>query len=172
MATSVNKMTNSNVYINGTSLLGKVMEATLPEVEQKMITHNALGMVGSVDLPSGIEPLEMEIKWSSYYADTMKEVANPSKALNMQIRGNLEVFGAGGITSEVAYVATITGTPKNFPLGNFKHQENSEFTSKFTVTAAKIEVAGVAVFEIDILANIWKIDGKDVLSTFRNNIGG
>jgi P2 family phage contractile tail tube protein len=41
-----------------------------------------------------------------------------------------------------------------------------------TVSYCKVVVDGADVVEFDAFANIYKADGKDLLSTYRANIGG
>ena len=55
----INKLTNANVYLNGTNLLGRAEEVELPQIKHKMAEHKALGMIGSAEFFSGM------IKWSA-----------------------------------------------------------------------------------------------------------
>ncbi len=55
MKISVNKLYNANVYVNGTSFLGRAEEVQLPKVQYKTVEHKALGMVGTLETPAGIE---------------------------------------------------------------------------------------------------------------------
>jgi P2 family phage contractile tail tube protein len=60
---------------------------------------------------------------------------------------------------------------KDFPTGAFKQQENAEFESPLNVLYIRVEVGGQPIVEFDPLANIYKVDGVDVLSQYRNNLG-
>jgi len=40
-----------------------------------------------------------------------------------------------------------------------------------SVNYAKLIVDGEEIFEIDVLENIYKVEGVDILETYRNNIG-
>lgn len=168
---SINKMTGANVYVGGNSLLGKTSEITLPEITSKVIEHASTGMLGTAELFAGVEAMEMTIKWSSFYSDTFREVADPTKAVTMQIRGNLETFEGGGKSTEVAYVVNVVGTPKKFPTGSFTQHENAEFESSFSINSIKIESGGTAIMEFDVFANIYKVNGIDIMQTYRNNLG-
>lgn len=168
---SVNRMTNANVYVDGASQLGKAEEVNLPEIAYKQSEHKAVGMIGLFELFSGIDKMEASIKWNAFYPDVMKKFANPRKALKLQIRSSLETHNSEGLSGEVAFVAYLTGQPKNFPGGNFKQHDNVEMTSKMTITAMKVEVDGEPVLEYDALANILMIDGEDMFATYRANIG-
>jgi len=171
MATTINRLTNANIYIDGNSLLGKAEEVNLPVVKQKMSEHKALGMVGSVEFPAGVDKLEAKIKWNSFYADVMKKVANPFSALQIQVRASLESYTSAGRATEVAVVCHMTASSKDFPMGNFKQHDNVEAETNLNVTYCKLEIGGQVIMEIDVLANIYKVDNTDVLANYRANTG-
>lgn len=171
-AITVNRLTNANVYVDGSSQLGKAEEVSLPDITFKQSEHKALGMIGSFELFSGIEKMEATIKWNAFYPDVLTQFANPRKSLNLQVRASLESHSSQGLTNEVACVAYLTGQPKNFPAGNYKQSDNVEATSKMTITSYKLEIAGEVVVEYDALSNIYYVNGEDIFATYRSNIGG
>ena len=167
-----NRITNANIYINGNSLLGRAAKVKLPEITVTTTEHKALGMIGKIELPAGFEKMEGEINWYSFYKDVAKTTANPFKSVAMMCRSNLETYAEGGRTKEIPLVTFLTVMFKKNPLGEFEQQTNAEFSSAFNATYIKQVVDGVDVLELDFLANIFKIDGQDMMSTYRNNIGG
>lgn len=168
----VNRLTNANVYVDGTSQLGKVEEINLPEITFMLSEHKALGMIGKFELFSGIDKMEATLKWNAFYADVLKKFADPRKALKLQVRSSLETYNSEGLLTEVPCVAYLTGQPKNFPAGNFKQHDNVEASSKMTLTAYKLEIDGLPVIEFDAMANIYSVDGVDMFANYRSNIGG
>jgi P2 family phage contractile tail tube protein len=44
--------------------------------------------------------------------------------------------------------------------------------SNLAVTYVKVEIDGQPVVEFDAIANIYKVDGIDILAQYRSNIGG
>lgn len=168
----INRITNANVYVDGTSFLGKVEECKLPEVKMLMSAHKALGMVGSLEFPSGIEKMEATFKWNSLYPDVLAKVADPYTAVELQVRSNMETYGNGGRIAQASVVAYLTGTFTKFPFGGFKQHENVDAETTMSVTYCKLEIDGRAVIELDALANIYKADGVDLLETYKINIGG
>lgn len=168
----VNRITNANIYLDGSSMLGRAEEINLPQIKHKLSEHKALGMVGATEFFAGIDKLECKIKWTSLFAEVMKKAANPFQAVLLQARASLENYTGAGRTGEVPVVMTIQGTFKDFPLGNYKQHENAELETNLSVTYAKMVIAGAEIFEIDVLANIYKVDGEDLLATYRANIGG
>ena len=168
----INRLTNANIYMDGNNLLGRAEEIQLPQIKHKMADHKALGMVGSAEFFAGIDKLECKIKWNSLYTEVLKKAANPFVAVQIQARASLETYNNMGKLAEVPAIAYISGTFKEFPLGTLKPQENAEYETTMSVNYAKLIVAGEEIFEIDVLENIYKVDGVDVLTTFRLNTGG
>lgn len=167
----VNRLTNANVYMDGKSFLGKVEEISLPDIKHKMSEHKALGMVGMMEFFAGIEKMEAKIKWNSFYVDAMKKMANPTKAIQLQVRGSLENYNSTGRGAQQPVVIFLTCTSKNFPTGNFKQHDNVECESMLNVTYCRLEVNNESIMEVDILSNIYKVDGVDILAEYRANLG-
>lgn len=168
---SINKLTNANIYIDGNSFLGQAAEIELPMIKHKMAEHNALGMVGTLEFFSGIEKLESKIKWNSFYTDTLKKLADPTKTMQLQVRGSLEEWKSTGRTKQEPVVCYITCAAKDFPGGNYKQHENVEVETNLAVYSFKMEINGAPVIELDIAANIYKVAGNDILATYKANLG-
>lgn len=168
----INRLTNANIYADGKSLLGKAEEIQLPTIKHKMSEHKALGMVGMMEFFAGIEKMEAKIKWNSFYPDVLKKVGDPTTAMQLQVRASLESYSAQGRTDQLPVVVFLTATAKDFPLGNFKQHDNVESETNLNVTYCRLEINREVIVEIDILANIYKVNGVDILATYRANIGG
>ena len=168
----VNRIVNANLYIEGVNLLGRAEEIKLPDISAIMNEHKALGMVGKIELPSGFDKLEGEVKWNSLYEEAAKYMANPFKALQLQCRSSIETYASGGRVEEVPLVTFLTLMFKKNPLGTYKQHDNAEFSSAFSATYIKQVIKGKEVLELDYMANIFKVNGEDLLATYRDNIGG
>ncbi len=168
----VNRITNANIYVNGVNMLGKAEEIKLPDITSIMSEHKALGMIGKMELPSGFDKMEGEIKWNSLYDTVAKSMANPFKAVQLQCRSSIESYGTGGRIQEVPLVTFLTVMFKKNPAGTFKQHDNAEFSSTFTATYLKQVINGKDVLELDYMSNIFKVDGEDLLANYRNHIGG
>lgn len=171
MAIEINRVTNANVYLDGQSLLGRAEEIQLPVIKATMSEHKALGVVGKLEFFSGVEKLEGKIKWNSFYADVMKKVADPTKVYQLQCRSSLESYGATGRLGQVPVVAFLSATCKDFPLGNFKQHDNVELESNLSVYAVKLVIGGEVIVEFDATANIYKVNGVDIMAAYRANLG-
>jgi P2 family phage contractile tail tube protein len=171
MPVEVRKLTNANVYFDGQSYLGRVEEVNLPEVAIKQAEHKALGMFGGMDIPAGMDKMELSMKWSTVDPVAMRKVSNAFRSWDFQVRSSMERYEAQGRTAQDSYVAYFRGMPKNIAGQNFKQHDNVEAESKFSITYYKLEINGAIIYEVDVLNNIYKVDGVDLLATYRANLG-
>ena len=168
----LNRVTNANIYVDGNCLLGKAEEIKLPDITTVMSEHKALGMVGKIELPSGFEKMEGEIKWNSFYRDVWLKMNNAYSMVQLQVRSNVETYGAMGRMQQQPLVTFLSVMFKKNPMGTFKQNDNAEFSSSFACYYVKQQLAGEDMIELDALANIYKVGGVDQLDIYRNNIGG
>ena len=168
----LNRVTNANIYVDGNCLLGKAEEIKLPDITTVMSEHKALGMVGKIELPSGFEKMEGEIKWNSFYRDVWLKMNNPYSMVQLQVRSSVETYGAMGRMQQQPLVTFLSVMFKKNPMGTFKQSDSAEFSSSFACYYIKQQLAGEDMLELDVLANIYKVGGVDQLDIYRNNIGG
>jgi P2 family phage contractile tail tube protein len=173
MSIQVNKIFNANIYLDGTNnLIGRAAEVALPDIAPAVSEHSGLGMVGTLELPSGLQPLTMTIKWTGFYAEHLRAGANPFKAHQFQVRGSLETYAAEGRVAEVPVVWLVTAAWKKGALGSIKPKEAAEFEDEMAATYVKVLHDGEELLEVDVMQNIWRAGGEDVLANYRRNIGG
>lgn len=170
---NISKIFNANVYVDGTnSLLGRAGEVTLPEVVAKMEEHVGLGMIGVVELPTGLSVLTTKVKWKGFYPDQIEYGANPFVARKLQVRASHETYAAGGRVAELPLVVQLTCRWKKTPLGVFVPQTGQEHEDELATTYVRIVLDGEELLEIDVLENVWRVRGQDVLATYNKNLGG
>lgn len=168
----INRLTNANVYLNGENFAGRADEIELPKIKHKQSEHKALGLAGSPNFWSGVDKLESKIKWASLYPDVAVAFANPTKVVAITVRASLESYdGVEGRTAQLPVRAELRGCFSEFPMGSFKPKDNAEFDSTMEVYYAKLVVDGRELFEIDVLNNLYKVDGEDLLDQYRANLG-
>jgi P2 family phage contractile tail tube protein len=153
------------------SLLGRAEEFNAPVVKTKNAEHKALGMVGVAEFFSGIDKMEAKVKWNSFYADVMRKTANPVNTVKLQLRSSIENYTADGRGAQVPLVIFMTVQFKDFPLGNFKQHDNVELEQNMTVYYYRMEIDGEVITEVDVLSNILKVNGVDLLADYRANLG-
>lgn len=173
MSVIINKVFNSNIYADGGSLFGKADEVTLPTIKAKNSDpHAPLGFVGEIDYAAGFEKMDgCKIKWNSYYKDAAKKFSNIYAGIKLQVRFNIEQYSGSTKTAEEPGVAYLTVRPMTLPGGNFKAKSPVEVETEFSCTYIKLELEGEEVYELDFEANIYKVNGIDLLAGYRANLG-
>lgn len=170
---AISKVFNANVYIDGTNnLIGRAKEITLPDVAVKMIEHSALGMIGTVELPAGLEKLETKVKWSGFYPDALTMGANPYIARKLQVRANVEKYAPGGRVEQKPLLVQLTCTFKKSPGGTFGSKEDVEIEQELATSYMRVVLDGEELLEVDIFANVWRVGGVDVLENYNKALGG
>jgi len=168
----IQKLTNANVYIDGTdSLLGRAETVTLPEISLDKETHKSLGMIGSVELPTTLAPMMAKFKWAGFYAEALKLGGNPFAGHRVQVRGSVEVFSVDGLVEEKAAVIHMTGRFTRHGLGEIAAGTSNAQEQDMAVTYLKVVLDQKDVLEIDVMNQIWRVDGKDVRAKYRANLG-
>lgn len=171
MSIAINQIVNANVYLNGNSLLGKAKEVKLPDIEFEQIEHKGLGLIGTIKLPAGLNALQAEITWQSFYPDIRRQNYNPMKNQQLMIRSNLQAFNSQGLIDEQSMVTIMNVQFSKTTGGSIKPKEATEHQDTCEVYSIKQSVGGKEILFYDAFANILRIDGKDVLQKYRTNIG-
>lgn len=171
MSDHIRTIYNANVYIDGNNHLGKAAEVKLPDFEITQDEFKGLGLWGTIKLPSGAEAMEGEITWNSFYPEVAAKAYHPFRAAQLMIRANQQIHDARGLVKEVPVVTTITATMSKAGLGNFKPKERSEHNTTYQATEIRQVVDGREVLYYNALKNIYRVNGEDVLTQMRKNIG-
>ena len=172
MDISVNRITNANIYMDGTGLLGRAEEVEVAQPHHRMVDHKGLGMAGTAEFWAGVDKLEAKIKWASLYPEALTAAASPFTSHSFQVRGSLEQYTSQGRNAELPVVYLMTAVFKDAGAFRFRQHENVDSTSSLTVYHSELYVAGVQIHLYDVLANIYVVNGVDQLAVFRANLGG
>lgn len=155
---------NLRCYING-QFVGTASEIELPEIEMEMAEYEALGLYGTPEFPVGIQAMEATITWMSFDPLWAAAAADFAVAVNMQFRGVVEDYQTVGRVAETPLIITMRGLFKKNPLGSFSKNEMGEFESEIAPNYIKQVYGGETIFEYDAIANIYKVRGRDLLSS-------
>lgn len=165
------KVYDANVYVNNASKHGQASEITAPTITAIMTDYKAMGMVGSLEFFNGFDKLEMTIKWTYPDNAAQKACANFLKPVDLMIRSSKAKYDNGGVNGELPIVMYVRGYSKAHPGGSFKAKEDTELESTFTCQYYKLEIDGEEIVEIDVINNIYKVGGEDLLAERRQNLG-
>jgi hypothetical protein len=169
---NISKVFNARVYIDGSDFIGRAEEVELPKVKFKFADSKGLGLYGEFELPSGLDKLEAKIKLNSIYPDFVKIASDPTTTRTVIVRASNQYWTNTGVMAEKPIKAELRGFFKEFDSGKFKKADNTEAEATMSVFYYKLEVDGEEILEIDVLNNIYKVNGNDVLQNYRINLGG
>ena len=164
-------MANAVAYFDGDQYLGPVAEVDLPDLKFKMSGFQPLGVLGEMEFPSGLDKLEATVKWTGPNQKVYKLSANAFKSVQVQIRGNVETWDSTGRSAQEPFVMFLTGRFKSTGMGKFKQHDPLDYSSMMTITAARLEIAGENLFEVDVTANIYTVEGVDMMAAYKANTG-
>lgn len=168
---NITKVYDANVYVNNASKHGQASEITAPTITAVMTDYKAMGMVGSAEFFNGFDKIETTIKWTYPDNAAQKACANFLKPVDLMIRSSKAEYDNTGISAEKPIVMYVRGYPKAHPGGSFKAKEDTELENTFTVNYYKLEIDGEEIVEIDVMNNIYKVGGEDLLAERRQNLG-
>jgi len=168
----INSLWNCNVYLNGTSLLGRAAEFTVPQPKRIMQDYKGLGMAARLEVPVGFDKLEADITWSSFDQTTTGLLMSITGMQQFAAMGDLQVLSSAGETSELPVIYNVTGMTKDPGMIPFKAQENISYKTVITVYHVDLTVAGTQVYLFDAFSNQFIVNGVDQLLQYRANIGG
>jgi uncharacterized protein len=169
--TTINQITNANVYMGKDSMLGKAAEITTPDLTSKEVEHKALGMQGVWKLSAGFEEMSGKIKWNSIYDDVAVQTVNTKVPVQLQVRCNIERHSAGGLIAQIPMVTFMTVRFKKSPFGMYKQHENTEIETEFTCTAIKQVIDQRVVIDLDFGTNKYIVDGVDLNAEYNEALG-
>nr|DAN90197.1 MAG TPA: tail tube protein [Caudoviricetes sp.] len=160
----IKKISNANVYKRGVSFVGKAKEITLPDVSFIANEYKALGLFGTAKLPDGLEAMEATFIWGALYPEVLSEAANPYTAVPLQIRAAQETFNSFGRVNTEKVLIDVVGTFSKFPLGAFKPGEALSCETTMQVSYFKMQIGRQVIAECDVLANIYRVNGINLLT--------
>ena len=166
----VDRITNANIYIDGTSMLGKAEEVEVVWPKAKMADHKGLGMAGTAEFPVGIDKLEAKLKWISLYTEVLQAMS-VYQSHQFQVRTSKESYTSQGRTLELPVVLLMTAQFKDGGPLSFKQHEQVDFPTVLVVYHCEYYVAGVQYLLYDVMANMYIVNGVDQLANFRANLG-
>lgn len=173
MGIQVSKAFHANIYIAGTNdQIGRASEVKLPDIAPDVVEHKGLGMVGTLELPAGLQKMNVSIKWDGIYSDAFRFGANPFQARRFQARASVQTYDAQGLVNEVPLVVLFSGTFTKLGGLAFKAKESATQETEIACHYIKCTLGGVDQYEIDVLNNVWIVDGVDVLEQLRGNLSG
>lgn len=168
---AIHVLHNVNIYCNGENFLGTAREVEVANLEYEMVDSEILGLFGSPMFPGGLNEIETTITWAAPKVESLLAIANPFKMNQWQFRGSVEVYDSTGKTKDIPIVMFCNGLVSESESWNQSKLEAFESETTFQTFYLKQQLDGRNILEIDVLANILKVDGVDVMAQWRQNLG-
>jgi len=165
------RITNAAVYLDGNSYFGKAEEIDLGTINTVNSDFSALGLVGLMELPDGLDKLEGKIVWASLYEDAAVLTASPFQSVSLQCLSSINVHTSAGRIDELSLATHLTVNFKGYQLGTYKAREASKYETPFTASSIRQLIGGREVLLLDYHNNIFKVNGVDQLAKYRANLG-
>ena len=161
------QITNGYLYLDDNKLTGRVKEFKIGEIGYKMVSHETLGQIGVLELPSrAVDALKatLELQYPDLELDA--RLKNPTKACKFTLNSYLDIFGAEGLDEDKQgrLISTVTTLPAKKGDTSFKLGEAATTSYDLSITSLvqKFSGSSTPIFEYDLFAGIHRINGKDV----------
>lgn len=164
------KLKNMNLFLDGTSHLGQVVEVTLPKLAIKMEGYRAGGMIGELMIDQGLEKIELEFTLGGLIDSAFKRFgAVTHDAVLARFAGAYQDDATGAVK---ALEQIVRGRYAEIDPGNAKPGTDTEHKYKLAASYYRMDVDGQPWIEIDLLAAIFIVNGIDRYAEIRAAIGG
>lgn len=163
----IGQITDSDCFINGVDVCGRVSELDLGDIEHQDVEHSALGMVGVLKLPGRpVQAIEGKISFEWLDEEISRAMMNPTKIIKLQLHSYVDIFDENGrseakshiLVTHIGFQMMKTGGRKA-KLGEQMGQEHDVTISTFL---QKVYGADTPIIEFDAWNNIYKINGDEV----------
>lgn len=170
-ALTPDKTINYRVYKDGNNQLG-IATVDLPDLSYMTDTISGAGIAGEIEsaVIGHIKSMSLTIHWRSPTTQAVELLSTQGADL---IFRSSQQFLDNATNSLVAKGVKITvkTLPKTVGLGSFEVGASSGTTSELEISYMKIEMDDKETVEIDKLNFICKINGTDLLTDVRTQIG-
>ncbi|MDO4708525.1 MAG: phage major tail tube protein [Pseudomonadota bacterium] len=163
------KLKNFNVFGDGESYLGQVVEVKLPTLTRSMEDYRGGGMSGPVKIDNGQEAIELEHKYGGLMRPILRQYGiTRHDSVMLRFAGAYQRDDTGGVD---AVEIVIRGRHSEIDAGTAKAGDDTEFAVKTAVSYYKLTINGVTEIEIDLINMIETVGGIDRLAEQRRAIG-
>lgn len=163
------KLKNFNLFGDGESYLGQVVEVKLPTLTRSMEDYRGGGMAGPVKIDNGQEAIELEHKYGGLMRPILRQYGiTRHDGVMLRFAGAYQRDDTGGVD---AVEIVIRGRHSEIDAGTAKAGDDTEFTVKTAVSYYKLTINGTVEIEIDLINMIDTVGGIDRLAAQRRAIG-
>jgi len=169
MSSMPNTLRMMNVFLNGISFIGQVLELKLPKIAMKTQDWEGGGLLAPVKLLKGLEAIEIEHTYSAPIREIFADFGiEKHDASMLRFMGSYSEEGTG---NDLAVEIVVRGRHNELDPGDAKTGDNGNWKYKTDATYYKLTVQGEVWLEIDTVNMIFVVMGVDRLASHRKNIG-
>lgn len=153
------KLKNMNIHVDGQGYLGRAMEFEEPNLAIATEDYRGGGMIGSVKIDMGLEPMEAKLKMGGHEAALIRKFGTTRvDGVRVRLTG---AYQADDGTPPEAVECYLGGRFTEITPGTSKPGDDTE--QEFTVALSyyRREVNGRTEVEIDMVAGRFVVDGFD-----------
>lgn len=163
------KLKKFNIFDEGQSYLGVAEEITLPTLGWKSEEFEGAGMPGSVDIPMTLEKLEAQWTIGGLEVQVLRQFGICNLAgIGLRFNGSYQ----DSQTCDVVPVEVVMrGYHRQIDMGNAKQGDNTQHQITSALSYYKITVDGRVEIEIDMINQVFVVDGEDKYAAHRQAMG-
>ena len=153
------KLKNMNAHIDGRGYLGRIAEFEEPTLAIATEDYRGGGMIGSVKIDLGLEPMEAKLKMGGHEAELIRKFGTTDvEGVRVRLTG---AYQADDGSPPQAVECYIGGRFSEIAPGSSKAGDDTEQEFTVPLTYYRREVDGRTEIEIDMIAGIFLVDGVD-----------
>ena len=157
------------LFQEGFGLVALVEEVTLPELKWKAEDYTGGGLMGTRQIKSVLEKLELKAKTAGFDPRTLSAWGTmPGVSTNFKLMASFIVPGEAEIPQKVLVTGALTEVKRE------AYKAGGKVTSELMVndiTYYEEWFDGKLKLQIDLLNQVLIVDGVDIMATRRRNTG-
>lgn len=163
------KLKNLNLFNDGASYLGQVVEVKLPTLTRAMEEYRGGGMSGPVKIDNGQGAIDLEWKCGGMMRDVLMQYGTTRHdGVQLRFAGAYQRDDTGAVD---AVEVVVRGRHEEIDAGTGKAGEDTEFSVKTAASYYKLSINGLPIIEIDLVNMVEIVGGVDRLAEQRRVIG-
>ncbi|MEQ1697118.1 MAG: phage major tail tube protein [Hyphomicrobiaceae bacterium] len=156
------------LFKDGSGLVSLCEEVTLPDIKWKEEDYSGGGLIGTRQMKTILEKLEVKAKSAGYEPELVSAVGQmPGMSQNYKIMASFIV--PGGV--EIPQKVLITGAMSSLKRDAYKPGKSGTEYTISDITFYEEWFDGVLKFGIDLLNQKLVVDGVDLMAVRRRNTG-
>lgn len=163
------QLKNFTCFVDGDSYQGEIEEVNLGKLAEKVVTIDAGGLMGEVDVPVGLEKFEVELKSAGLADRLLDKFGGVGVAANLfRFVGAYQEDVEGGVQSAEL---VVRGRIPELDPGSGKARDKTSWSTKISGVYVKWTIGGRVRIEIDWLNCIYVVNGVDRYAQIRAAMG-